>query len=78
MQVTNHASQESNLALKPRAHVTRSLKTGVSVAPQKGLMSSKKKIEKKNSVFIFHYRKLGTKRKNDNNSYMIFLQENIT
>ena len=29
------------LALKPRGEVTRSPKTGVSVAPQKGLMSSK-------------------------------------
>ena len=40
-QATKHASEGSALALKPRGDVTRSIKTGVSVAPRKGLMSSK-------------------------------------
>ena len=39
-----HASNGSILVLKPRADVTRSPKTGVPVARQKGLMSSKIKV----------------------------------
>ena len=41
---------EPTLALKPRGDVTRSPKIGVSVAPQKGLMSSKNLKKKKKSV----------------------------
>ena len=36
---------DPTLALKPRGDVTRRSKTGVSVAPQKGLMSSKQSDE---------------------------------
>ena len=35
MQVTKHANKGSNLALKPRANVTRSLKQGYQWPPQK-------------------------------------------
>ena len=49
-QATKHASEGSILALKPREDVIRSRKTGVSVVPQIGLMSSSKdqKVERIN------------------------------
>ena len=52
MQATKHASEGSILALKPRGDVIRSPKQGVSVAPQKGHMSSKilKKIKNKKII----------------------------
>ena len=49
-QVRKHPSEGSTLALKPRADITRKSKTGVSVAPRKGLMSSKKNFFKKISI----------------------------
>ena len=51
-----HASNESALALKPRVAITRSPKhlTGVSVAPQKGPMSSKKIFKKEKIFFLFN------------------------
>ena len=42
------------LALNPRVAITRSPKIGVSVAPQKGLMSSKKIFIKKKKKNILH------------------------
>ena len=41
MKVMKHTSKRSILALKPRGYITRSPKQRISVAPQKGLMSSK-------------------------------------
>ena len=52
MQATKYASNGSSLALKPRGHVTRSPKTGISLAPQKGLMYSKNFIFNKSSVLV--------------------------
>ena len=46
--------QRSTQAIEPRIDLTRSPKTGVSVAPQKGLTSSqKKKKESKRLEFFF-------------------------
>ena len=41
MQTRKHVSEKSTLDLKPRTDITRSPKQGVSVTPQKGLMSFK-------------------------------------
>ena len=46
-QVIKHANKGPTLTLKPRADINKSPKTGVSVAPQKGLMSSKNLGKKK-------------------------------
>ena len=58
MHLSSANKEEPTLALKPIEVATRSPKTGVSVAPQKGHMSSKNQKKKFHNIskMLFHIR----------------------